>query len=139
MNTGVIIRTFEPVVVAAMDLPRGTMIDKSHVRRETMETTQMRAGFFHQPDSLLTMRTTRLVKAGKVILENMVEPIPLVERGDMVTLVVRQANVVITTVGKALEAGCMHDVINVKNVDSNKRLKGEIIDVRRVLIRRDLR
>ncbi|MBN2008099.1 flagellar basal body P-ring formation protein FlgA [candidate division KSB1 bacterium] len=139
ISVSVKVRTFENVVVVSADIPRQDACTPENLRLENIETTTLQQDAFYLLDALKDMRAKRYLRAGTILNDSMIEPVPVVERGDLVTLIVRQANVTISTIGKAMDDGCIHDVIDVKNLDSNKRLKGEVLNARQVLIRADVR
>jgi len=58
----------------------------------------------------------------------------LVEKGQDVTLKFAKGGLLIETIAKALESGGANELIRVKNLDSNKSIKGRIIDSQTVLI-----
>lgn len=53
----------------------------------------------------------------------LVEP-PLIQKGDIITLIARNENLIILTTGVSREDGYKNDLINVENLDSGKLVRG---------------
>ena len=84
------------------------------------------------PQDFVGLRTTRTILAGTPLSDLNVETVPLVERGDAVTLLVRTGNVVVTAQGIARQSGGLGDLIEVENALSKQKVLGEIIDANTV-------
>ncbi|MBT7088447.1 flagellar basal body P-ring formation protein FlgA [bacterium] len=69
-----------------------------------------------------------------LILKWMVKDIPLVKKGDSVQVKMKNKNIELTFLGKALSEGRKGDIIKIKSLDYKKILKGEIIDSKNVQI-----
>ena len=70
----------------------------------------------------LTADRKRFVPAGTLIAAPMLESVPLVQRGQLVTLTSEVGGIKVTTTAKAAEAGLLGEVITVRAVD-NKRVE----------------
>ena len=135
ITTTVHIVTFEKVVVAQKNFARHEKIEPDDLRIEHRETTELDGAVFHSIEQLTGFRITRTIQDGSILTDNKVEPIPLIKRGEIVTLVLKWDNLYVTALGKALKDGYKNEIISVKNLDSKKYLKGEVIELRKVLIR----
>ena len=67
------------------------------------------------------------IHPGQAIRASMVEEVPLVERGDRVTILLKTPPLLISTFGKAEEEGTMGKIIRVVNLSSQKRIYAEIV------------
>ncbi|HHT42203.1 MAG TPA: flagellar basal body P-ring formation protein FlgA [Firmicutes bacterium] len=119
------------VVVAARDLQRGEIIALSDLAVEEREPRGGRLDT-RSPQDFVGLRTTRTILAGTPLSDLNVETVPLVERGDAVTLLVRTGNVVVTAQGIARQSGGLGDLIEVENALSKQKVLGEIIDANTV-------
>jgi len=128
------IRTFETVLVAQKKILPNENLQNEDVELINKETTAINRTVFHSVENINGYRTKRFIPKGTVLSQEMIEPIPLVSRGDQVTLVVKNENFLITSIGKALQNGCKNEWVDVLNINSNKRLTGKVIDFRKVLI-----
>jgi len=77
--------------------------------------------------SFVGMRAKISIPAGQVIRASMVEEIPLVERGDRVTILLQSPSFHISTVGRAEGDGVKGQIIKVVNLSSRKRVHAEVI------------
>ena len=128
------ITTYENVLVAGHNYSRHDRLDNRSLRIECRETTGLTQTLIQSASKLDGLRMKRPVSKGSILTENMVEPIPLVNRGDIVTLIIESQNMYVTALGKALKDGGMDNTISVKNLDSKKQLKGKVIGPNKVLI-----
>jgi len=77
--------------------------------------------------SLNGKRAKVSIHPGQAIRASMVEEVPLVERGDRVTILFKTSPLLISTFGKAEEEGTMGKIIRVVNLSSQKRIYAEIV------------
>jgi flagella basal body P-ring formation protein FlgA len=80
-------------------------------------------------------RMKHAVKAGTVLLANMVEEPPLIEKGDRVTVVAQSPCLIVTVPGIAQGKGGAGDYIRVRNSMSKKDIVGCIIDASTVRVK----
>lgn len=119
------------VVVASRDLKRGEVLTLDDVRLEEREIR----GAWTEARSLedfVGLRTTRLVAEGAPLTELNVEAVPLIERGDAVTLLVQAGSVTVTAPGIARQSGGLGEMIEVENTLSKQRVVGEVVDAHTV-------
>ncbi|MBU1003271.1 MAG: flagellar basal body P-ring formation chaperone FlgA [Proteobacteria bacterium] len=80
-------------------------------------------------------RVQRAVGGGEVLYQDNLEDVPLISRGDLVTLVFLGRYVRLTASAKALEDGKLGQRIMVENLSSKREIAAEISDARTVLVR----
>lgn len=119
------------VVVAARDLTRGEILSAEDL---VVEAREFRSG---EPDprsleEFVGLRASRSILAGAPLTELNVEVVPVIERGDAVTILVRSAGLVVTAPGVARGSGGIGEIITVENTLSKQRLQAEIIDAHTV-------
>lgn len=116
-----------PVVVARHDLSRGTILTLNDLTQTDME---FRTGTPdpRSPEDFVGLRTTRQVLSGAILNHLNVEIVPLIERGDQVTLVVQMGSLVITAPGEARASGGVGEIISVRNLLSKEIVQAEIIN-----------
>jgi len=56
------------------------------------------------------------------------EPVPLVEVGDLVTMVVTSGPVTVTATGKVLQKGALGDIVAVENVSTRAKVYGVVLN-----------
>ncbi len=77
----------------------------------------------------------RDLEKGEVLKKGMIRKVPLIRRGDRVTIVYRRGNLEITFTGRALEKGFYRELIRVRSDNTGRILKGEVVSEGSVLIR----
>lgn len=121
------------VVVAKQDLPRGTILNLSDLTKAEIEfktgTPDPRS-----PEDFVGLRTTRQILSGAMLNHLNVEIVPLIERGDQVTIVVQMGSLVITAPGEARASGGLGDTISVRNLLSKEIVQAEILNAETVQV-----
>ena len=85
--------------------------------------------------SVVGQQARRFVDRGEMLTARDVKPVPLVKRGQLVTVYHRQGGVLIRTVGKALAGGSYGDLIPVKNEGSRRWFDATITGPQTVEVR----
>lgn len=78
-------------------------------------------------ERLTGMRAKRTLRAGEVLTEEILEPIPLVSRGQKVVLRATYGGVEVTAIGVAESDGMLGDVISVVNSTSGKAVHAYVV------------
>ena len=114
------------VVVPVRDIARHEVIglEDLSVQERTGRTVPSNLASI---DDLVGKRATRLLAAGSVLTTSAAETVPLVESGDMVTLVVTSGPVIVTATGKVLQKGSLGDIVAVENVNTRVKVYGEVL------------
>ncbi len=121
-------RFYRDVLVTTRAVRRGTLFADDMVELEERDVTNLRYGYFSDVAALSGMQARRPVGAGAVVNERHVELIPVVKRGDGITMMAQSPNMQISASGVALQDGGMGEHIRVKNTDSGKIVIGEVVD-----------
>jgi flagella basal body P-ring formation protein FlgA len=79
-------------------------------------------------EDLVGKRATRLLAAGTALTTSAAEPVPLVEVGDLVTMVVTSGPVTVTATGKVLQKGALGDIVAVENVSTRAKVYGVVLN-----------
>jgi flagellar basal body P-ring formation protein FlgA len=124
--TSAVIRTFAEVLVAARRLGRHSVLGPDDVRQMRMETTFLQRAPMSSGDSLSGLRTKRIVTAGSLLYEDMLEPQPLVFVGDDVSITVSSGAVRLSTRAVAEEDGWKGDVITVRREGNRAAVKARV-------------
>jgi len=103
-----------PVLVTTEALPYHTAIRMSAVRTEVRTTTTPGVRALQDLNGAVAMWTTQTIPAGTVLTEQMVAPMPAVQRGAMVTVVVHRGALWISAAGVAQEDGVLGQMVPVK-------------------------
>ena len=75
---------------------------------------------FLTKDGLIGMHVVRTVNAGKPIEQEHIDTPPVIKEGDLVNIIARKGALNLSTKGQARTDGRPGDIIQVKNISSNK-------------------
>ncbi len=128
MAVSVKVRLFGQVFVASRQFERHANISDGGVSSRFAELTSMPDDVVTRKEQLAGKRTSRIVGAGSILRESSLELIPLVFRGEEVTLIVRAGHVKLSTKGLAKEDGVFGSIIEVQKLDSHERIDAVVID-----------
>lgn len=127
MTVTVDCRSYRDVVTTTRGVRRGTLLEGA-LAVEERDITNLKHGFFAGPESLEGMRAARPIGSGEIVSHRHVEPVPIVHRGDDVTMSVTTGNMSLLATGEALQDGGVGERIRVRNIDSGKVVYGEITE-----------
>ena len=114
------------VAVARRPINRGMPIADKEVALAARRFTSLDQLGVTDLSSLVGQQARRFIERGEVFTARDVTPVPLVKRGQLVTVYHRLGGMMIRTVGKALEGGTYGSVIPVKNEGSNRSFQARI-------------
>ena len=115
------------VVVAAAAIPANRAIIGTDLalERRTISTT---FDVLSETASVIGHSSQRPLRTGQIVQKNwLVNPI-LFKRGASVRIVAKSGPVDVTVNGEAMEAGCLNDVVQVRNVASGKVIRARVVD-----------
>ena len=122
------VRIYMPVLVAAYNLKRGEQIEPTFFEITDSDVTKLRGAYYTGQDELKDLRMGRSLSAGDILTDQHVERIPIVKRGELISILARGDLFEVTTEGTAMQDGGKGDLIRVKNVDSGKVIREHVID-----------
>lgn len=125
-----------PVVVASRPLARGTMPNPADVHLVERELAMLPMGYLNSVEALAGRRLRRGVRSGTVITPAMLETIPLVQRGETVTLLYDAAGFEVRAEGTALEDAAAGDHLRVRSNSSQRVVHGRVGEGRLVQVLR---
>jgi flagella basal body P-ring formation protein FlgA len=123
------VEVFKKVVVAARHIKRGTMISLDDVKLEERDIAMFPQSYYADLEGVLLKETKTSVPRNSTIFEWMIKEIPMVRRGDEVTILVKGPNLLVRTTGMALEDGYEGKWLKVKvaGKDAKDSLEGRLI------------
>jgi flagella basal body P-ring formation protein FlgA len=122
------------VMVASRAIRRQAVLTEDEFRPERRASGRIPPGAFSRSEDVAGKQAVRDVRAGEVLTSRALQPPPVVQKGDLVTLVVEGKGFRITASGKANEAGRPGQFIRVTNLASRKELYGRVDEGREVRI-----
>ena len=117
-------------LVSARVLPRHKMIEEDDLILALRDTggPKTNASVFLKKEKLVGKRIRRTIRQGTIIVEGMVEDIPIINPGDLVTIMIESPTFRITAQGRAREAGVHGQMIRVMNTSSMKEVAAEVVN-----------
>lgn len=114
------------VVVANYPMPRHRLMQATDVRIERRDIGLLPHEPLRDPALVVGRRTTRMLAMGDVVLSDAVELPPLIQKGDIITLMVESPGLLVTAKGIAQEKGRAGDLVRVKNAASGREVFGKV-------------
>jgi len=91
---------------------------------------------FGSDEEVINFVLKKDVVRGTVLTGGLLERVPLIKRGDRITVIFRRGNLELSFPGEALERGFYGEVIRVKSLNTGRILKGRVVSEGSVVIRR---
>ncbi len=114
------------VVVAATTINRAQVIDEQHVVRAERRFSRGDHLGETSLSRIVGQEARRFVDRGELVTVRDVKSVPLVRRGDLVTVWNCSGSVRLKTVGKALGGGCLGETVEIKSERSGRRYSARI-------------
>lgn len=121
------------LVVTTETIPRGGAVDLGNVElvdRADKKLPRMLRPFVWSAKEAL--RARRTLRAGTIVSEFDVEPMPAVSAGDPVTVTLSTGRMLVTATAVAKEDGFAGETIWVQNPSSQRRLRVQVVEPGRV-------
>ena len=112
-------------ILAARRIPRGHVLTPDDLAPSTHPDLA-------QP--LIGLRATRFIEAGVAITQAMLEPVPTVDRGDLVTLVIEVGAIRIRAMAEVRAPASVGGLTKVRVLQTNKLLDAQVLDSQTVSI-----
>lgn len=128
------IEALAQMVVATRSLEQGEVVGESDVVLASRDLSQMQGRFCRDLKEVVGMRLKSTVRGNSPLRGDLLERVPLVKSGQLVTIVVENEVVRITTSGRAKGNGALGDTIAVQNLSSQKDLAARVVDATTVRV-----
>jgi flagella basal body P-ring formation protein FlgA len=125
---------FDSVVCTGRNLRKGEVIKERDLYLERKNISQLSAHILTDVSKAVGLMVKHNVKAGTCLKGWMVEKSPIVDRGDMVTIVAESGDLKVTVPGRILERGYLGELIRVQNAMSKKEIYAKVVDNSTVLV-----
>ncbi len=120
------VQAFLPVVVAVEKLNRGTVLTRDNIMTKLENIAALKDPCL-DPGAIMGQILKKSVSMNQVISEHDLEMPVLIERRQVVTMLLQKGTLQISTSGVASTNGKMGDVIMVKNIKSNREIPCRVI------------
>jgi len=125
---------FESVVCASRNLKRGAILEKSDFYLARKNISYLPSGILTDLDRVNGFMMKHNLKADTCLKEWMLEKSPVVNRGDVVTILAESDGLKVTVLGKVLEKGYLGEFVKVQNAMSKKNIYAKVMNHSTVIV-----
>ncbi len=123
------------IPVANRAIHRHEAFTEADVEYVEVDLTTLNGGSPMRPFAeVLGVQATREIRAGESLTDQNSETIPLIGKGDQVTILLEAPRMSITTTGEALQDGRLGDFIRIRNLMSEKVIQARVVKERLVQV-----
>ena len=128
-----VIQRYRNCVVAGRRLDRNRTITRDDIKIEKRVVMPNQHVFGALMD-VIGKQTKQMISSGRALSESMIQPIPIIAMGDIVTIKFQTKNISITMPGKARRNGYKGQKIPVQNLSNGKIVNARVDDSKTVLV-----
>ena len=114
------VRVMLPVITMATPLPRGAILEESHLTTSVQDISRLRTQRLLQPVNGIGMQLKRPLSAGSVVYLSALKQPLAIRRGEKITIIASRGSVQISVPGESLDNGQRGEQIRVRNRQSEK-------------------
>jgi len=119
---------FESIICAARNLKRKEIITADDVYLTRRNISHVSANYLTDINKVTGLMAKHSIKADKSIKEWMLEKSPVVDKGDLVTILAESSGLRITVPGKVLMKGFKGELVKVQNLMSKRKIYAKIVN-----------
>ncbi|HEU4652742.1 MAG TPA: flagellar basal body P-ring formation chaperone FlgA [Steroidobacteraceae bacterium] len=135
VNVWFAVHGYRQLKVAGTALRSGTPFTNENVVAGEADVLGIRCEVPDQPDFWVGMRAKHTLDAGDPVCADAIEPVPMVSRGEGVTVKSISGPVTITARGVAEQDGDLGNVVRIKNSASGEVFTAAVVGRREVIVR----
>lgn len=121
------LKLFKSVVIAAREIKRGEAFNSENTELKTVDVSQIRGSVLSKTYSLKNNQARLNISKDEIILESMLEKMPVIKRGDSIRACVIRGGVSIEIDATARQDGSENEIISIVTSDK-KSFKARVID-----------
>jgi len=122
------------LLVAAKTINAKARIGNSDVERTWRDLSVISSKIVTDMSNVVDQRAKKMIPQNTVITSDLLEPVPMVRRGQLVSVTYKRGGLEIKTVGKTLQTAFKGEVIQVRNERSKEIFRARVIGSGRVAI-----
>jgi flagella basal body P-ring formation protein FlgA len=122
------VSVFDDVLVTTKRLRRHDVLGPGDFKREWTDITNYVKWAVAEPDTAIGKRATRTINPGTIVDRRWLAEVPLVQRGDRITMACENNGVSVTGTAVALEDGYRDQEITVKAEWANRILRAVVVN-----------
>jgi flagella basal body P-ring formation protein FlgA len=119
---------FQPVVCASRDLKRGERISKEDLYFVKRNISHISSKILTDMNKIIGFMAKHNVKKDASLKEWMFEKFPIVDKGDIVTIIAESGDIKVTASGKVLMKGYAGELVKVQNLMSKKEIYAKVVN-----------
>ncbi|MFA5905118.1 MAG: flagellar basal body P-ring formation chaperone FlgA [Desulfobacula sp.] len=120
VNVTGLVALYETVFLAKQAFEKGEVLTKENVYQQKKNIFETGNNYIASFEAIEGKKLVSGIRQGECITANLIASSPLIQKGDMVSLVARNNTLLIVTSGVCREDGSENDIIKVENVNSGK-------------------
>lgn len=121
------VRLFRDVVTTTRPLKRAGFIEPGDVMLRERDISLIGQGYFTSTDQTIGQKLTRPTVADQVLTLVHLEQAEVITKGDQVVITARSGTLSVRMPGEALSNGGLREQIRVKNLNSQRVIKAQVI------------
>ncbi|MFL6534920.1 MAG: flagellar basal body P-ring formation chaperone FlgA [Pseudomonas sp.] len=121
------VRLFREIVTTTRPLKRAGIVEPQDVVLRERDVSQITQGFLTSVDQAIGQKLVRPMVADQVVTLVHLEQAEVVRKGDQVVITARSGTLAVRMPGEALSNGGMREQIRVKNLNSQRVIKAQVI------------
>jgi flagella basal body P-ring formation protein FlgA len=119
---------FKYVVCASRDLERGEKINEDDLYMVKRNLSHLSSKILTDKKKIIGLIAKHNIKADTCLKEWMVEKAPVVNRGDIVTIMAESGDLLVTVPGRVLMKGFLGELVKVQNLMSKKEIFAKVLN-----------
>ena len=126
------VQLLREVLISTRPLSKGQQLQASDMRLAAVDQNSLKDGFYTQAQQILGYELNRSVTDNYPLSPKLLVPPILIQPGDRVTIQAGSNGISVEMIGTALEAGALHQQIDVRNNKSERILRARVTGYGRV-------
>jgi flagella basal body P-ring formation protein FlgA len=119
---------FQPVVCASRDLKRGERINEDDLYLVKRNISHLSSKILTDMNKIIGLMAKHNVKKDSCLKEWMFEKFPIVDKGDIVTILAESGDLKVTAPGRVLMKGYEGELVKVENLMSKKEIYAKVVN-----------
>ena len=119
---------FKAVVCASRDIERGEKINADDLYMVKRNLSHLSSKILTDKTEIIGLIAKHNIKADTSIKEWMIEKAPVVDKGDIVTIMAQSGDLLVTVPGKVLMKGFSGELVKVQNLMSKKEIIAKVMN-----------
>jgi flagella basal body P-ring formation protein FlgA len=119
---------FKNVACASRDIEKGEKINEDDLYMVKRNLSHLSLKVLTDKNEIIGLMAKRNIKADTCLKEWMIEKAPIVDKGDIVTILAESGDLSVTVTGKVLMKGFSGELVKVQNLMSKKEIFAKVVN-----------